>query len=99
MVQAQIYNLEKRTEKECIDRNRDVANNGGSEGLGKVHQLKALVNEPYRAEEDFWRGKSKVTWFRERDQNTRYFHVVTVERKKRNKITRLTTEEGKECRE
>lgn len=60
---------------------------------------KALVNEAYKAKEDLCRGKSRVTWLREGDQNTRYFHAVTVERRKRNKITRLTTEKSKECRE
>lgn len=106
MVQAQLQNLEKGTKKECTEGNRVVQKEmemlqtmEGQRDWEKWHLLKTLVNEAYKAEEDFWRGKSRVTWLREGEQNTRYFYVVTAERMKRNKITRLTTEEGKKSKE
>lgn len=40
-----------------------------------------------------------IKWLREGDRNTKYFHVATAERRKRNKLEMLKTENRGECRE
>lgn len=39
-----------------------------------------------------------ITWLRERDRNTKFFHVATTERRKRNIIDLLQNENGREVR-
>lgn len=43
-----------------------------------------------------WRQRSRQLWIKERDHNTRYFHVVTTSRRKNNYIQLLTDSSGQE---
>ncbi|MCI20539.1 endonuclease/exonuclease/phosphatase family protein, partial [Trifolium medium] len=45
-------------------------------------------------EEDYWKKISKAHWLKDRDSNTKFFHVVASARKKRNQITKLINNEG-----
>ncbi|XP_022558258.1 uncharacterized protein LOC111206163 [Brassica napus] len=47
-----------------------------------------------KAEEMFWKQKSRVFWLREGDRNTKFFHALTKQRRARNKITQLLDENG-----
>ena len=40
-------------------------------------------------EETFWKQRSRVSWLREGDQNTGYFHAATLQRKSFNRISLL----------
>lgn len=71
---------------------------GGSRDWQKWNQLKCLLNEAYKEEEEFWSRKATVTWLKEGEKNTKFFHAVTNERRKRNKIEVIVDEQGKECR-
>ncbi|XP_033133908.1 uncharacterized protein LOC117127485 [Brassica rapa] len=51
-------------------------------------RLKEL-SDALKAEEMFWKQKSRVFWLRERDKNTKFFHALTKQRRARNKITLL----------
>lgn len=42
--------------------------------------------------------KTIVNWLQEGDRNTRYFYVVTAERRKRNRMVSLIGENGHEWR-
>lgn len=42
--------------------------------------------------EIYWRQRSKQFWLREGDNNTKYFHAAASNRRRRNRITQLTTE-------
>lgn len=50
------------------------------------NQLKSRMHQAYKAEEESWSKKVKVNWLKERDKNTKYFHAVTAERMKMNRI-------------
>lgn len=55
--------------------------------------LIAIINqdlrEAYKAEEDFWRQRSRVLWLSLEDRNTGFFHATTKRRKARKNITVL----------
>ncbi|CAL9005467.1 unnamed protein product, partial [Prunus brigantina] len=42
----------------------------------------------------FWKQKSRLQWLQEGDQNTKFFHLTTIIRRRRNKIERLKNNEG-----
>ena len=48
----------------------------------------------YNEEEQYWQQKSRLSWLREGDKNTKYFHAVVNGRRKRNKIGNLKREDG-----
>jgi hypothetical protein len=41
-----------------------------------------------------WRQRSRIEWFSEGGKNTRFFHLRTSQRKKKNKICRLLRPDG-----
>ncbi|XP_048624014.1 uncharacterized protein LOC106417447 [Brassica napus] len=55
--------------------------------------LKELT-DALKAEEMFWKQKSRVLWLREGDKNTKFFHALTKQRRARNKITQLMDVNG-----
>ena len=55
--------------------------------------LKELT-DALKAEEQFWRQKSRILWLLEGDLNTRFFHAITKQRRARNKITSLLDSVG-----
>lgn len=58
-----------------------------------MHQLDGLlVNE-----EAFWKQRPQVSWLREGDRNTWFFHQKASGRKQRNKILRLRDGNGNWC--
>lgn len=52
-------------------------------------ELKWKVCAAYREEELYWKQKRRVLWLRAGDQNKKYFHAKTKQRRARNQITRL----------
>lgn len=59
--------------------------------------LKSSLNEAYKSEVYFWLKKSRVNWLKEGDKSTKYFHAVTSERRKKNRIEKLQTAAGTMC--
>ena len=49
----------------------------------EVNQLKREINELLDCEETIWRQRSKTHWYREGDQNTKFFHARASERRKK----------------
>ncbi|CAL2229041.1 unnamed protein product [Prunus armeniaca] len=41
-----------------------------------------------------WKQKSRLQWLQEGDRNTKFFHLTTIIRRRRNKIERLKNNEG-----
>jgi hypothetical protein len=52
------------------------------------------MNELLYKEEMLWMQRSRVTWLREGDRNTRFFHQKAIWRARKNKIKKLKDNEG-----
>lgn len=61
----------------------------------ELQDLRAELNEEYQNEEIFWQQKSRLVWLRSGDQNTKFFHAVTKNRRAQNRILSLIDKEGK----
>ncbi|XP_013607959.1 PREDICTED: uncharacterized protein LOC106314671 [Brassica oleracea var. oleracea] len=57
-------------------------------------ELRQELSDALKAEELFWKQKSRVFWLREGDRNTKFFHALTKQRRSRNKITQLLDVNG-----
>ncbi|CAA7023627.1 unnamed protein product [Microthlaspi erraticum] len=60
----------------------------------EVFKLKWDVCSAFREEELYWKQKSRVTWLKEGDRNTKFFHTTIKLRKARNRITKLKRGDG-----
>lgn len=56
------------------------------------------MSEAYRSEEEFWSRKTRVNRLRECVKNTKYFHVVIAERRKRNRMKMIKPGDRTECK-
>ncbi|XP_024155775.1 uncharacterized protein LOC112163733 [Rosa chinensis] len=45
----------------------------------------------------YWQQKSRVTWLQNGDRNTKFFHLSTMVRRRRNKIEGLLNQSGELC--
>ena len=59
-----------------------------------VIRLKNKLNDLCEQEERMWHKRSRVQWLQSGDQNTKFFHEVSTQRKRRNFIKRLCDENG-----
>lgn len=60
----------------------------------KIILLSEALSKAYKAEEIFWRQRSRILWLQGGDRNSSFFHAVTKVRKARNHITTIENEEG-----
>ncbi|KAG5594328.1 hypothetical protein H5410_035560 [Solanum commersonii] len=51
-------------------------------------------NEILKREEDFWKLKSRIQWINDGDANTKFFHISTTNRRRRNRILGLNDSVG-----
>lgn len=62
--------------------------------IGDEQDLRARLGEELKREEQLWRQKSRVTWLTTPDLNTRFFHLSTIVRRRRNSIDALLDPNG-----
>lgn len=58
----------------------------------QVSNLKNQIQQSWSQEEQYWGMRSRIRWLRWGDRNTSFFHATTVQRRKRNRISMLKTE-------
>nr|DAD45062.1 TPA_asm: hypothetical protein HUJ06_003292 [Nelumbo nucifera] len=56
--------------------------------------LRVELNHLLEAEELYWKQRSRVTWLREGDRNTSFFHISTSNWRRRNSIQWLQSSTG-----
>lgn len=61
----------------------------------ELKRLKKELHLEHQNEETFWRMKSRVTWLKDGDRNTKFFHAATKNRRAQNKIRSLKDDQGK----
>uniref|UniRef100_A0A453S5L6 Reverse transcriptase domain-containing protein n=1 Tax=Aegilops tauschii subsp. strangulata TaxID=200361 RepID=A0A453S5L6_AEGTS len=83
----------------CIDRKRkelkvlyEKANS--EENTQRIKKVSGELDELLVREELMWKQRSRATWIKEGDQNTRYLHKKSTWRQKKNQIRKLKNEEG-----
>ncbi|KAL0445553.1 UNVERIFIED_CONTAM: hypothetical protein Slati_1683200 [Sesamum latifolium] len=67
-----------------------------------MEELKSELEEWLARQELLWKQRSKAYWLQEGDRNTTFFHARANERRRRNSIKALKTEEGaltSDCKE
>ncbi|CAA0810710.1 Unknown protein, partial [Striga hermonthica] len=72
----------------------DMKDLGGNRDWMEWDKLKKELDKAYEQEESFWKQRSRNQWLKEGDRNTRFFHALTLQRRKKNAITRLIDREG-----
>ena len=60
----------------------------------KEAMLQGELNEWLRRNEVLWRQKSRETWLKDGDKNSKFFHLSTIIRRKRNSIDALKNDDG-----
>ncbi|OMO91045.1 Endonuclease/exonuclease/phosphatase [Corchorus capsularis] len=60
----------------------------------ELAMLKKEVDEKWQMEERFWHQRSRLNWIMYGDRNTRFFHSTTVQRRRRNSISRIKNNDG-----
>ncbi|XP_038993191.1 uncharacterized protein LOC120116865 [Hibiscus syriacus] len=64
------------------------------EVLGEIIDTKLQLNLELDKSELYWEQRAKVNWLRFGDNNTAFFHHFTSNRRHKNKITTLKTDDG-----
>jgi len=59
--------------------------------------VKAALNDLLAEEELKWKQRAKVSWLREGDRNTKYFHMCANQRKRKNQIVEIKDKQGNHC--
>lgn len=65
----------------------------------EVQQIISQIATLRKQEEQFWGMRSRIKWLHWGDQNTRFFHATTIQRRQNNRITMLQLEDQSWCRE
>ena len=60
----------------------------------EVNLLRREVNELVVKEEVFWRQRSRISWLKEGDRNTKFYHKCASQRQKTNTILGLRDDNG-----
>ncbi|XP_019240885.1 PREDICTED: uncharacterized protein LOC109220870 [Nicotiana attenuata] len=60
----------------------------------RLHKVQAEMIKYLALEEEFWRQKSGMMWFKDGDRNTKFFHAQVKGRRKRLKLTRIQNSRG-----
>ena len=71
-----------------------VAQSDDSRTREEITDLTTRLKEAYRDEESYWYQKSRSLWMKEGDNNSKYFHALTKQRRARNRITGLHDANG-----
>ncbi|PNX73217.1 ribonuclease H [Trifolium pratense] len=88
-----------RTKKEIMVRlggiQRSMYNSRNVGGLCRLEKkLHAELNNILRQEELMWYQRSRAKWLTDGDRNTKYYHIKTVARRRKNNILMLKDSEG-----
>lgn len=58
-----------------------------------VSELNSILNQ----EESYWRQKARMKWICQGEWNTRFFHALVLDKRRRNRILQLKLPDGTWC--
>ena len=61
----------------------------------EVEKLIKDLEEVWLREEKYWFQRSRIKWLADRDKNSKFFHQITVQRRRMNKILCIKDENGR----
>lgn len=91
-----IGNIKKSIER-CRRELEEMRMRGREDSEPDVHRLKIFLQELLHREEIWWKQRSRITWLKEGDRNTRYFHLKASWRARKNLIKKLRRSDGMMC--
>ncbi|XP_057444702.1 uncharacterized protein LOC130736943 [Lotus japonicus] len=63
--------------------------------VAEMRSTEAELDNLLKQEEILWSQRSRATWLRHGDRNTKFFHQKATQRRKRNKIEELVDDDGR----
>lgn len=55
------------------------------------------MNDILTQEDMYWRQKARCKWHIEGERNTKYFHAMVVEKRRKNRVLQLKLGDGEWC--
>lgn len=62
----------------------------------EIVRLKGQIEQLLEQEDLKWQQRAKLAWYQKGDRNTSYFHAWASQRRRNNRIGRITDETGRE---
>ncbi|XP_071938995.1 uncharacterized protein [Coffea arabica] len=75
--------------KWCKKQIEDIKASTSDDKRQQVQEMKKQLKVAYNEEEAFWNQKSRISWLKEGDKNTQFFHATVKGRRKRNRLHKL----------
>lgn len=82
-------NAQKEIELLGLELQRVLNNAHHSEQWSHVAQIRKRIDELWKQEELYWGQRSRVKWLKYGDRNSKFFHASTIQRRDRNRLTRI----------
>lgn len=60
----------------------------------RIDDITVEIERLWELEEKYWGQQARLNWLSFGDHNTRFFHATTVQRRQRNRVTRIKNEDG-----
>jgi hypothetical protein len=94
MTSGSVRNQIRRLEQKLLYLRCQLVND---EVLKEERDVELKLCDLFECEEIMARKRSRVEWLREGDRNTSFFHARALARKRTNKISMLTRDDGSKC--
>jgi hypothetical protein len=62
--------------------------------LAERNEIRKELNHLISQEEIYWRQRSRISWMKDGDRNTKFFHECASQRKRKNEISYLRNQHG-----
>jgi exonuclease III len=90
-----IFQAQEHLQQQMQTLQHQIRTQGLTEALKTQETLlNNQIVERKAQEEVLWRQKSRITWLKEGEKNTKFFHRSMVQRRQSNRITHLISEQG-----
>jgi hypothetical protein len=94
MTFGNIFSAKTTLEKDMESLQQQIILEGHSTALAhKETELQSQIEERCKQEEMLWKQKSRISWLKEGEHNTSFFHRSTIQHRMHNKISILRMED------